>query len=76
MFMVMAGGGIRGGQVIGATDDKGTGADARRASLRTTWPPRSTARWESTTTKEYHTNTGRPGDDRPRTATPIDTLLA
>ena len=59
MFMLLAGGGIRGGQVVGESDDKGTGpkGDAIRpddvaASLYRSLgiDPR----------KEYRTNTGRP----------------
>ena len=59
MFAVMAGGGVRGGQVIGASDDKGMGPldaaitpDDLAASLFTSLG--------IDPTKEYHTNTGRP----------------
>jgi hypothetical protein len=74
MFMVMAGGGIRGGQVIGATDEKG---------LEPTHDPHSPDDVAATfyrvlgidTTKEYHTNTGRPVMIV-RNGTQIDSLLA
>jgi hypothetical protein len=59
MSMVMAGGGIRGGQVIGATDDKGTEPTHDAHS-----PDDVAATFYRTLgispTKEYHTNTGRP----------------
>ncbi len=74
MFMVMAGGGIRGGQLIGATDEKG---------LEPTHDPHSPDDVAATfyrvlgidTTKEYHTNTGRPVMIV-RNGTQIDSLLA
>jgi uncharacterized protein (DUF1501 family) len=74
MFMMMAGGGIRGGQVIGATDDKG---------LEPTHDPHAPDDVAATFyralgidhTKEYHTNTGRPVMIV-RNGEPIDTLLA
>jgi uncharacterized protein (DUF1501 family) len=74
MSMVMAGGGIRGGQVIGATDDKGT------EPTRDAHAPDDVAATFYTAlginpTKEYHTNTGRPVMIV-REGTPIDKLLA
>jgi Protein of unknown function (DUF1501) len=59
MTMVMAGGGIPGGQVFGATDDKGT------EPTRDAHSPDDVAATFYTAlginpTKEYHTNTGRP----------------
>ncbi len=73
MFMVMAGGGIRGGQVIGTTDEKG---------LEPTQDPHSPDDVAATLyqalgidrTKEYHTNTGRPVMIV-RNGTPIDSLI-
>ena len=56
---LMAGGGMRGGQVIGASDDKGMGP-AGEAITPDKWPPRSTTRLGIDYHKEYHTNTGRP----------------
>jgi hypothetical protein len=74
MFMMMAGGGIRGGQVIGATDDKGM-EPTRDAHA----PDDVAATFYRTLgidhTKEYHTNTGRPVMIV-RNGEPIDTLLA
>jgi hypothetical protein len=59
MFVVMAGGGVKGGQVIGASDDKGQGP-ANEAIT----PDDVAASFLSSlgidTHKEYHTNTGRP----------------
>ncbi|MBN8623877.1 MAG: DUF1501 domain-containing protein [Planctomycetes bacterium] len=59
MFVVMAGGGMKTGQVIGASDDKGQGPaneaiapDDVATTLLTTLG--------IDTRKEYHTNTGRP----------------
>lgn len=59
MFVLMGGGGMRGGQVIGASDEKGTGPagdgftpDSVAASFY-----RSLG---IDATKEYHTSTGRP----------------
>jgi uncharacterized protein (DUF1501 family) len=74
MFMMMAGGGIRGGQVIGATDEKG---------LEPTHDPHAPDDVAATfyrvlgidTTKEYHTNSGRPVMIV-RNGTQIDSLLA
>ncbi len=60
MFMLLAGGGIRGGQVLGESDDKATGPARTTASRPTTWPPRSIHTLGIDHTKEYHTNTGRP----------------
>jgi hypothetical protein len=59
MFMLMAGGGIRGGRVLGESDDKGT------APLTDGYSPADVAASFYRTlgidhTKEYHTNTGRP----------------
>jgi hypothetical protein len=74
MFMMMAGGGIRGGQVIGATDDKGM-EPTRDAHA----PDDVAATFYRSLgidhTKEYHTNTGRPVMIV-RNGEPIDTLLA
>jgi hypothetical protein len=59
MTMVMAGGGIRGGQVIGATDDKGTEPTAAPHAPDDV----ATTFYQALgidPTKEYHTNTGRP----------------
>ena len=59
MFMLLAGGGIRGGQVVGKSDDKGTLPDGKGYS-----PDDVAATFYSTLGidhhKEYHTNTGRP----------------
>jgi Protein of unknown function (DUF1501) len=73
MFQLMAGGGIRGGQVLGATDDKG---------LEPTHDPHSPDDVAATfyrtlgidPTKEYHTNTGRPVMIV-RDGKPIDSLI-
>ena len=59
MFMLMAGGGVRGGQVIGTSDDKGTlPADEGRS------PDDVAASFYHALgidhTREYHTTTGRP----------------
>lgn len=59
MFMLMAGGGIRGGRVLGASDDKATGP------ANEGWSPSDAAASFYQTlgidhTKEYHTTTGRP----------------
>lgn len=59
MFVLMAGGGVRGGQVIGASDDKGMGPAAEPIT-----PDQVAASFYQTLgidyTKEYHTPTGRP----------------
>ena len=59
MFMLMAGGGVRGGQVIGASDAKGEGPDGVGRS-----PDDVAASFYHTLGidphKEYHTSTGRP----------------
>jgi hypothetical protein len=59
MFMLMAGGGVRGGQVIGATDDKGQAPVGPARS-----PDDVAASFYSALgidpRKEYHTSTGRP----------------
>ncbi len=59
MFMLMAGGGVRGGQVIGESDDKATGP------LHEGFSPNDVAaslyyNLGIDYHKEYHTNTGRP----------------
>ena len=59
MFMILGGGGIKGGQVIGVSDEKGTlPADEGRS------PDDVAASFYHALgidhTKEYHTNTGRP----------------
>ena len=59
MFMILAGGGIKGGQVIGVSDDKGTlPADEGRS------PDDVAASFYAALgidhTQEYNTNTGRP----------------
>jgi hypothetical protein len=59
MFVLMAGGGMKTGQVIGASDDKGQGP------LNDAIPPEdvATSLFHSlgiNTHKEYHTNSGRP----------------
>jgi len=73
MSMVMAGGGIRGGQVIGVTDDKGTEPTSDPHS-----PDDVAASFYRAlgidATKEYHTNTGRPVMIV-REGTPIDSLF-
>ena len=59
MFMLMAGGDVRGGQVVGESDDKATGPkndaitpdDAAATFYRNIGVDH---------TKEYHTDTGRP----------------
>ncbi|MCA9113671.1 MAG: DUF1501 domain-containing protein, partial [Planctomycetaceae bacterium] len=58
-FMLMAGGGIAGGRVLGASDDKATGPAGDG------WSPSDAAAsfYHSLGidhTKEYHTATGRP----------------
>ena len=59
MFMVLAGGGVRGGQVIGQSDEKATGPANEGYS-----PDDVAASFYHALgvdyTKEYHTNTGRP----------------
>ena len=59
MFMLLAGGSIRGGQVIGASDEKGTEPAGTRYS-----PDDVAASYYRNlgidVTKEYETNTGRP----------------
>ncbi|HEV3302377.1 MAG TPA: DUF1501 domain-containing protein [Planctomycetaceae bacterium] len=73
MSMVMAGGSIRGGQVIGATDDKGTEPTHDAHS-----PDDVAATFYHVLgidpTKEYHTSTGRPVMIV-REGTPIEKLL-
>ncbi len=73
MLMTMAGGGIRGGQVIGATDEKGTEPTSDPHS-----PDDVAATFYRTLgidpTKEYHTNTGRPVMIV-REGTPIEKLI-
>jgi len=59
MFMLMAGGGVQGGQVVGESDDKATGP------LNDAITPDDAAatfyhNMGIDHTKEYHTNTGRP----------------
>jgi hypothetical protein len=60
MWVILAGGGIRGGQVIGASDDKGTGP----ASGDGITPDDIAASYYHALgidcAKEYHTSTGRP----------------
>ncbi|MFM8893595.1 MAG: DUF1501 domain-containing protein [Planctomycetia bacterium] len=59
MFMLMAGGGVKGGQVIGASDDKGTGPASE--AIRPDDVAASLYRCLGIdATKEYHTSTGRP----------------
>jgi len=59
MFMLMAGGGIRGGQVVGESDDKATAPKGKGFT-----PDDVAATFFHNLgvdhTKEYHTNTGRP----------------
>ncbi len=59
MFMLMAGGGVRGGQVLGESDDKASMPKHEAFS-----PDDVAATFYHTLgidhTKEYHTNTGRP----------------
>jgi hypothetical protein len=59
MFMLMAGGGVKGGQVIGASDEKGTGPADKAIT-----PDDVAASFYRNLgidfQKEYHTNTGRP----------------
>ncbi len=59
MFVVMAGGGVRGGQVIGASDDRGMGPAAEAIT-----PDQVAATFYHLLgidhQKEYHTATGRP----------------
>jgi hypothetical protein len=59
MFMLMAGGGVRGGQVIGESDEKATMPKGKGFS-----PDDVAATFYTALgidhTKEYHTNTGRP----------------
>ncbi|QDT37077.1 DUF1501 domain-containing protein [Stratiformator vulcanicus] len=59
MFMLMAGGGIRGGQVVGESDDKATEPASRGFT-----PDDAAATFYAAMgidhTKEYQTNTGRP----------------
>ncbi|MDZ4687151.1 MAG: DUF1501 domain-containing protein [Planctomycetaceae bacterium] len=59
MFMLMAGGSIKGGQVVGESDDKGLGP------VNHEWSPADVAasffhNLGIDHRKEYHTNTGRP----------------
>lgn len=74
MFMVLAGGSIRGGQVIGASDEKGTEPAGTRFS-----PDDVAASYYRNlgidVTKEYETNTGRPVMIV-RNGKPIDGLFA
>jgi uncharacterized protein (DUF1501 family) len=74
MFKLMAGGGVRGGQVIGASDAKGT--EPKDEAIRPDDVAASLYRCLGIDpTKEYHTSTGRPvmivRDGRP-----IDGLFA
>ncbi len=74
MFMLLAGGGVRGGQVIGVSDEKGTlPADEGRS------PDDVAASFYHALgidhTREYHTNTGRP-IMIVRDGTPIPELFA
>jgi uncharacterized protein (DUF1501 family) len=73
MFMLMAGGGLRGGRVIGKTDEKGTEPVSDPHS-----PDDVAATFYSLLgidhTREYHTNTGRP-IMIVREGTPIETLV-
>jgi hypothetical protein len=59
MFALLAGGGVRGGQVIGASDDKGEGPAAEPIT-----PDQVAASFYHSLgidfRKEYHTSTGRP----------------
>jgi hypothetical protein len=59
MFMLMAGGGIRGGQVVGASDDKATGPDSQAIT-----PDDAAATFYHSLgidyTKEYQSSIGRP----------------
>jgi hypothetical protein len=59
MFVLMAGGGVKGGQVIGASDEKGMGPAAEAIT-----PDQVAASFYHNLgidyTKEYHTPTGRP----------------
>ena len=59
MFMLMAGGGVRGGQVVGESDDKATLPASKGFS-----PDDAAATFYQNLgidhTKEYHSNTGRP----------------
>jgi uncharacterized protein (DUF1501 family) len=59
MFMLLAGGGIKGGQVVGKSDDKATLPESEGFS-----PDDVAATFYQTLgidhTKEYHSNTGRP----------------
>ena len=65
MFCLMAGGGIKGGQVVGASDDKGMGpagdADHARRRRRIVLP-RAGDRLPQGISHQH----GPPGDDRPR----------
>jgi uncharacterized protein (DUF1501 family) len=59
MFMLMAGGGMKGGQVIGKSDDKATGPESEAIT-----PDDAAASFYHAMgidhTKEYHTTIGRP----------------
>jgi hypothetical protein len=74
MFMLMAGGGIRGGQVLGQSDDKATMPDGTGFK-----PDDAAATFFHVLgidhRKEYHTNTGRP-ITIVRDGQPIEKLLA
>jgi uncharacterized protein (DUF1501 family) len=59
MFVAMAGGGVKGGQVIGASDDKGQGP-ANEAITPDDVACSFLTSLGIDTHKEYHTNTGRP----------------
>lgn len=73
MFVLMAGGGIKGGQVVGASDDRGMGPRDQAIT-----PDDVAATFYSTLgidiRKEYHTNTGRPVMIV-RNGTPIEKLF-
>ena len=60
MCVLLAGGGIKGGQVHRRQRRQGHGPGRRPATRPTRWPPRSTTRLGIDHRKEYHTATGRP----------------
>lgn len=74
MFMLLAGGGVRGGQVIGASDERGQGPASEGIS-----PDDVAASFYKLLgidpAKEYHTSTGRPVMIV-RNGTPIPALIA
>ena len=59
MFVLLAGGGMKGGQVIGASDERAWAPPTSR-SRPTRWRRRSITAWASTTPRNTTRPTGRP----------------